>query len=58
MTKQEITAYLRKKQLQDRIAADHDILTLSAEAAKELDDMEKSRDEDLTTDPSHDAPRT
>lgn len=53
MTKQEAIAYLRKKQLLEKLSITTDT---NPEAAAELDSMEKYPDsdkKDLTTDPSN-----
>ena len=51
MTKAEAIAYLRKRVLLDKLA-DRQIPMTNPEAAEELDNMEKTSEKDLTTDPS------
>lgn len=48
MTKAEAIAYLRKKQLLERIA-DTVVPDIKPEAAEELDALEKSSEKELTT---------
>ena len=50
MTKAEAIAYLRKKQLLDKIADQSPVP--NSEVAKELREMEKSSEEDLTNEKS------
>jgi hypothetical protein len=51
MTKAEAIAYLRKKQLLEKIA-DREMPMTNPEAAEELDNMEKFPEKDLTNDQS------
>lgn len=51
MTKTEAMAYLRKKVLLDKLA-DREIPMTNPEAAEELDNMEKTSEKDLTSEPS------